>query len=70
MPGLIGCSGYDLVTILQKQRQKLPGISIRATGEQLDKEPYAFTKIDFEYVVLGSGINSEFVSRAICGEMS
>ncbi len=65
MLGLVGCSGYDVVTILQKQRQKITGIAIRATGEQLDVEPYTFTKIHVEYVVRGSNINRDFVARAI-----
>ncbi len=65
MLGLIGCSGYDLVTILQKQRQKIAGISIRATGEQLDEEPFAFIKIQIEYRVRGTNVNSDFVKRAI-----
>jgi putative redox protein len=65
MLGLIGCSGYDLVTILQKQRQKITGIAIRATGDQLDEEPYAFTKIHIEYILRGSNINRDFVTRAI-----
>ncbi len=65
MLGLIGCSGYDLVTILQKQRQKITGIAIRATGDQLDVEPYAFTKIHVEYILRGSNLNRDFVARAI-----
>lgn len=65
MLGLIGCSGYDVVTILQKQRQKIAGITICATGEQLDDEPFTFTNIHVEYVVRGSNINREFVARAI-----
>ncbi len=65
MLGLIGCSGYDFVTILQKQRQKIAGISIRATGEQLDEEPFAFVKIHIEYLIRGTNVNSDFVKRAI-----
>ena len=62
---LIGCSGYDVVTILQKQRQKISGMAISATGDQLDTEPYAFTKIHIDYHIHGSSINPDFVSRAI-----
>jgi putative redox protein len=65
MLGLIGCSGYDLVTILQKQRQKITGVAIRATGDQLDDEPFSFIKIHVEYLLRGSNLNRDFVARAI-----
>ncbi len=65
MLSLIGCSGYDVVTILKKQRQKISGIAISATGEQLDEEPYAFTKIHIDYHIHGKDINPDFVARAI-----
>jgi putative redox protein len=63
--GLIGCSGYDVVTILQKQRQKIAGFAVTAAGEQLDQEPYRFTKIHVEYRFRGAGLNQEFIKRAI-----
>ena len=62
---LIGCSGYDVATILQKQRQKISGIAISATGDQLDTEPYTFTKIHIDYHIHGANINPDFVARAI-----
>lgn len=62
---LIGCSGYDVVTILMKQRQKITGIAISATGDQLDGEPFTFTKIRIDYHIHGTNINPDFVARAI-----
>jgi len=62
---LIGCSGYDVVTILQKQRQPISGITISATGEQLDTEPFTFTKIHIDYLIRGKNLSEAFVKRAI-----
>jgi len=65
MIGMICCSGYDVVTILQKQRQQLTGFEVSAIGDQDDDPPYVFTKIEIEYIFRGRNLNEAFIQRAI-----
>lgn len=63
--GIIACSGYDVVTILQKQREELTDLEISCTGEQMDEPPYAFTKIHIDYRLIGRGLGESKIQRAI-----
>lgn len=63
--GVIACSGYDVVTILKKQREELTDLQISCTGEQMDEAPYAFTKIHIDYRLAGRDLDESKVQRAI-----
>lgn len=63
--GLIGCSGYDVATILQKQRQSMTSFEISAVGQQEDAPPYRFTSIHVKYSLKGVSLNPKMVERAI-----
>lgn len=60
-----GCTAMDVISILRKKRQPVDRYEIRASGEQMDEHPNAFTRIDIVHVVEGSGIDPEAVHRAI-----
>lgn len=63
--GVIGCSGYDVVTILKKQREELTALELSCTGEQMDDPPYAFTKIHIDYKLTGRSLDEDKVRRAV-----
>ena len=65
MLGMITCSGLDVVDILAKQHQHLSDFEILATGDQSDEPPYAFSKIQIEYVLRGDHLNPALVQRAV-----
>ena len=58
------CSAYDVVEILQKQREPLDGLEIECSGVQITEQPYNFTKIHLKYIITGS-VNPKKVERAI-----
>jgi len=58
------CSMYDVVDILQKQREPLKDLKIICSGDQMSEPPYTFTKIHLHYVVKGS-VNPEKLQKAI-----
>jgi putative redox protein len=60
-----GCTGVDVVSILQKSRQHLTGLEIELTGEQAADPPWAYRKIHIQYSLRGSGLSTEAVERAI-----
>lgn len=47
------CSTYDVITILQKQRQPLDKLDVICTGEQHKKPPHQFVRIHLHYVIKG-----------------
>jgi putative redox protein len=63
--GLGGCTGYDVVNILQKKRQQLTGLEVTVTGEQDSDPPWTYRKIHIQYVVRGKGLREKAVQSAI-----
>jgi putative redox protein len=62
---LAGCTGSDVVSILQKKRSKLEDFEINITAETREEHPQVFTKIHIEYVFYGNEVKKEDVERAI-----
>jgi putative redox protein len=63
--GLGGCTGYDVVDILQKKRQLLTGLEVTVTGEQDKDPPWTYRKIHIHYEVRGKGLREKAVHDAI-----
>lgn len=63
--GLGGCTGVDVISILEKGRQKVTGLEITITGEQDPEPPWTFRRIEIEYLLRGKGLKEEAVRRAI-----
>ena len=62
---LIGCSSYDVVEILQKQRQDLQQLKVTAESTQDNDPPWRFRKIHIHYQAIGKGIDLEKLGKAI-----
>lgn len=62
---LAGCTGSDVVSILQKKRAKLEDFEINITAETREEHPQVFTKIRIEYVFYGNELETEDIERAI-----
>jgi putative redox protein len=62
---LASCSAYDVVDILQKQRESLTSLTVSADAEQAPEPPWPFTKIHLHYVVTGKDLDAKKVERAI-----
>ncbi len=60
-----GCSGADVVSILNKKKIALNDFEINIDAERAENYPKIFTKINLEYVFYGKEIKSEHVERAI-----
>jgi putative redox protein len=63
--GLAGCTGMDVVSIMQKKRQQITGLEVIVTGYQPEDYPKPFTRIEVEYVVRGRNIDPQAVERSI-----
>ena len=63
--GLAGCSGIDVVMILEKMRQQVTGCKVDIDADRADDYPKVFTKITAVYTVSGHNLSQEKVERAV-----
>ncbi|MSP14238.1 MAG: OsmC family peroxiredoxin [Chloroflexi bacterium] len=63
--GFAGCTGMDVISILEKKRQKVTSFEVQTAGERAAEHPMVYTDIQIEYIVHGYDINPEAVARAI-----
>jgi putative redox protein len=63
--GLGGCTAMDVISILEKKRQKVTRFEVRVNGERATDHPKVFTKIVVEYIVGGKAIDPAAVERAV-----
>ncbi|GIK20823.1 MAG: OsmC family protein [Ignavibacteriaceae bacterium] len=62
---LAGCTGSDVIAILQKKKVKLDNLEINITAEQQETHPQVYTKINIEFLFYGKDIAEKDVERAI-----
>lgn len=62
--GLCGCTGYDVVSILQKKRQPFTSIEVRAEAERAAGFPAVYTQIKLLYRV-GGKVSRKAVEDAV-----
>ena len=60
-----GCTGADVVSILEKKRQRLTGYDIEVRGERRDEHPRIYTRIEVIHRVRGRSIDPKAVADAI-----
>jgi putative redox protein len=64
--GLGGCTGMDVVSVLEKKRLDVRGVEMLVSGTQrTDDYPHYYESIHVEYVVTGRGVPDAAVARAI-----
>lgn len=64
--GMAGCTGVDVVSILEKKREDVRGVEIEICGEPfVDDFPHYYETIEVVYTVTGVGVKPESVARAI-----
>ncbi len=66
LAGLAGCTGMDVISILEKKRQDVRGLEIVVEGTQREDEyPRIYVDVHLHYVVTGYGVDPAAVARAI-----
>ncbi len=63
--GLAGCTGMDVVSILQKKRQEITNVEVRVTGQNPDTYPKPYQTIELKFIVQGKNLDPKAVARAI-----
>jgi putative redox protein len=59
------CTGVDVVSILEKKRQRVTDYRVEVTGERREEYPKRFEKMHVRHIVTGFQIDPTAVARAI-----
>lgn len=62
---LIGCAAWDVMNIVQKQRQQVTRLEVSADSEREDAPPWRFKKITIVYRFSGHDLDAAAIERAI-----
>jgi len=54
LAALCGCTSVDVISILQKKREPITGLTVSATAEQAPGPPRVFTRIHLVYRISGN----------------
>jgi putative redox protein len=65
LSGLGGCTGIDVVSILERMRVKLDGLRIEVTAEAREEHPRVYTGIHVRYIFRGKDLPLEKLQRAV-----
>lgn len=63
--GMAGCSGIDVVTILQKQRQDVVACEAKVEAERAQEDPKVFTKIHLHFDITGRNLSEDAAAKAV-----
>jgi putative redox protein len=59
------CSAIDVVSILEKARQKVTNVDVELSAERADSIPKVFTEVHLHFVVTGDEVAEKHVERAV-----
>jgi putative redox protein len=62
---LAGCTGMDVISIMEKKRQAVTDFELVIEGTQREDPPKIYTDISIEYVLTGIGLTAAAVERSI-----
>ena len=65
MASLAGCTGMDVVSLLEKMRVSYTSLNIRVQAQIADEHPKKYEKIKLFYELSGKNIDIEKVDKAI-----
>jgi putative redox protein len=65
LSGLAGCTGIDVVLILNKMKTELEDFEMEIEAERAEEAPKRFTKIQIKYKFKGKKLDERKVERAI-----
>jgi putative redox protein len=62
---LAGCTGMDVISILQKKRQQVTHFEVKVNAPRSHEHPKVFTNALLTYIVSGKSVEEAAVLRAI-----
>jgi putative redox protein len=65
LAGLAGCTGHDIVTILEKKKVTPTDFKVKVRGMRAENFPMVYTDIEVEYLFWGDNLKARDVEQAI-----
>ncbi len=65
LSSLAGCSGLDVVSILEKMKSKVSDIKIETTGELTDEHPKTYHTVTVNYHFYGPNLEEDKINKAV-----
>lgn len=62
---LAGCTGMDIVSLMNKMRIEFKKFIMKVDGDTADEHPKKFTRITITYEITGKNIDREKVEKAV-----
>ena len=59
------CTAVDVISILQKKRERVESYRVEVRGERRDEFPRSFTRLKVHHIVSGTKISEKAVAQAI-----
>lgn len=63
--GLAGCTGMDVISILQKKRQQVTRFDVQLSADRSVDHPKVFTRAVITFTVVGKSVDETAVLRSI-----
>lgn len=63
--GLAGCTGMDVISILEKMRQEVTGFEVKVHADRVESHPKIFSEIMIEYIIMGKNLDPASVEKAV-----
>ncbi|MCS7201331.1 MAG: OsmC family protein [Dictyoglomus sp.] len=60
-----GCTGMDVISILQKMKEKVETFEIKISAERAEEHPKVYRKVHLEYIFKGENLKEENIKKAI-----
>lgn len=65
LSSLAGCSGLDVISILNKMNEKIDDFKIEVSGELTEEHPKFYHSVKVDYHFYGSDLNKKKCERAV-----
>lgn len=65
LSGLIGCTGVDIVSVLEKMRMAFDRFELSAECDVTESHPKVFKEITLRYLFVGNALDLDKVKKAI-----
>jgi putative redox protein len=65
LTSLAVCAGSTVSLVLERMKQPFSGMTVEARGTRRDEHPTVLTDIALEFVVTGTGVETERVAQAL-----
>jgi len=59
------CTAVDVISILNKKRERVTDYRVEVRGHRRDEHPRKFTRLEVRHIVRGHGVSEKAVAQAI-----